>query len=274
MRWGTPLERWSNIDLVKSLCPHYNDFIMGSVASQITSLTIVYPAVYSGADQRKHQSSASLAFVRGIHRGPVNSMRKWPVTRKGFPFDGVIMRGKQAKWTESPLVDAMACRLFGLRWLIFERAPGANFLIQLGVEILQSFCQKFSPVNSPHKGQWREALMFSLICAWLNGWVNNHGAGDLRRHRSHYDVIVMINREMWSVFCGPTHCFMFCLSQCSGVWNIILYWTALKRHLALVLIIIHTFSWKKKNLFHILSAKCQLLCSSSKYQNLSLMEKL
>ena len=48
-----------------------------------------------------------------------------------------------------------------------------------------------SPLNSPHKGQWRGALMFSLICAWINCWVNNREAGDLRRHRSHYDVIVM-----------------------------------------------------------------------------------
>ena len=47
------------------------------------------------------------------------------------------------------------------------------------------------PVNSPHKGQWCGALMFSLICAWINGWVNNREAGDLRRHRAHYDVIVM-----------------------------------------------------------------------------------
>ena len=48
-----------------------------------------------------------------------------------------------------------------------------------------------SPVNSPHKGQWREDLVFSLICAWTNGWVNNRVAGDLRRHRAHYDVTVM-----------------------------------------------------------------------------------
>ena len=48
-----------------------------------------------------------------------------------------------------------------------------------------------SPVNSPHKGQWRGALMFSLICVWINGWVNNLEAGDLRRHCAHYDVIVM-----------------------------------------------------------------------------------
>ena len=69
----------------------YTDVIMGRVASQITSLTIVYPTVYSRADQRKHQSSASLAFVRGIHRSPVNSPHKGPVTRKMFPFDDVIM---------------------------------------------------------------------------------------------------------------------------------------------------------------------------------------
>ena len=48
-----------------------------------------------------------------------------------------------------------------------------------------------SPVNSPHKGQWRGVLIFSLICAWINGCVNNHEAGDLRRHRVHYDVTVI-----------------------------------------------------------------------------------
>ena len=75
---------------------HYNDVIMGAIASQITSLTIVYSTVYSDADQRKHQSSASLAFVRGIHRGPVNSPHKWPVMRKMFPFDDVIRIGKDS----------------------------------------------------------------------------------------------------------------------------------------------------------------------------------
>ena len=69
----------------------------GAITSQITSLTIVYSIVYTDADQRKHQSSASLAFVRRIYRGPVNSPHKWPVTRKMFPFDDVIM----------------ACRLIG-----------------------------------------------------------------------------------------------------------------------------------------------------------------
>ena len=48
-----------------------------------------------------------------------------------------------------------------------------------------------SPVNSPHKGQWCGALMFTLICAWINGWVNNREAADLRHHHAHYDVIIM-----------------------------------------------------------------------------------
>ena len=64
---------------------------MGEVACQITSLTFVYSTIYSDADQSKHQSSASLAFVWGIHQVPVNSPHKWWVTRKMFPFDDVIM---------------------------------------------------------------------------------------------------------------------------------------------------------------------------------------
>ena len=78
--------------LVASTLPdHYGDVIMGTIASQITRLTIVYWTVYSDANERKHQSSAPLAFGRGIQRGPVNSLHKWPVTRKMFPFDDVIM---------------------------------------------------------------------------------------------------------------------------------------------------------------------------------------
>ena len=71
---------------------HYVDVIVGAIASQITSLTIVYSTVYSDADKKKTSfSSALLAFVQGIHRGPVNSPHKWPVTRKMFPFEDVIM---------------------------------------------------------------------------------------------------------------------------------------------------------------------------------------
>ena len=76
---------------------HYNDVIMNAMSSQITSLTIVYLIVYSGVHQRKHQSSASLAFVWGIHRGPVNSPHKWPVTRKMLSFDDVIMKAAEVQ---------------------------------------------------------------------------------------------------------------------------------------------------------------------------------
>ena len=65
---------------------------MGVIVSQITSLMIVFSTVYLETDQRKHQSSASLAYVRGIHRRPVNSLHKWPVMRKMFPYDDVIMQ--------------------------------------------------------------------------------------------------------------------------------------------------------------------------------------
>ena len=70
---------------------HYNNVIIGAIASQVTSLTIAYATVYSSADHRKHQSSASMASVRRIHRWLVNSPHKWPVTRKMYRFDYVIM---------------------------------------------------------------------------------------------------------------------------------------------------------------------------------------
>ena len=73
---------------------HYSDVIMSAMASQITSLTIVYPTVYSSEDQRKHQSCAPLALVRGIQRRPVNSPHRGPVTRKMFPFDMSSSRPK------------------------------------------------------------------------------------------------------------------------------------------------------------------------------------
>ena len=78
---------------------HYNDLTMSAMTSQIISLTIVYSSVYSGTDKRKHQSSASLAFVREIHRSPVNFPHKGPVKRKMCPFDDVIMK----RWWEITL---------------------------------------------------------------------------------------------------------------------------------------------------------------------------
>ena len=66
---------------------------------------------------------------------------------------------------------------------------------------LLALCVGNSPVNSPHKGQWRGALIYSLVYPWINGWVNNHEAGDLRRYSGHYDVSVM------NMLCGITDWF-------------------------------------------------------------------
>ena len=71
-----------------------------------------------------------------------------------------------------------------------------------------------SPVNSPLKGHWRGALMFSLICAWMNDWVNNREAGTLRRHRGHYDVIVMDCGDMDMLFSKIHHGYYTWASWC------------------------------------------------------------
>ena len=310
---------------------------MGAMASQITSLTIVYSTVHSGADQRKHQSSAWLAFVRGIHRWPVNSLHKWSVTRKMFPFHDVIMMSYRQQLNNcayaiskvyfSPIITSgyavagqkKVCHRFGylaipllrcpflqkyytdyfkisydeclifdnkkatiiisenidlrcyITWLrnrnillknqfaslkhshtsppiVLESAAQSLWIPTGIVEAIPVFCyfghghsaefvqgkkgihprsayfwtfwfmvtssngELFrvnwpfvrgihrAPVNSPHKGQWRGAFMFSLVWAWTNGWVNNREAGDLRRHLAHYDVIVMIIWETCSLF--------------------------------------------------------------------------
>ena len=123
---------------------HYIDVIMSAIASQITSRTIVYSTVNSGADQRKHQSSASLAFVRGIHRWPMNSPHKWPVTRKMFPFDDVTMTSSfiyfhilsrnspiSSDWSRMPTAESMS-PICGHKMMVFhkstERIQNCDFL--------------------------------------------------------------------------------------------------------------------------------------------------
>ena len=111
---------------------HYSGVIMGTGVSEITSLTVVYSTVYPTADQRKHQSNASLAFVRWIHRGAVNSPHKWPVTRKMFLFDDVIMmmiRSQRNKAPQNPFalpwfrwfsIVILQPYPWGLRHLLFD----------------------------------------------------------------------------------------------------------------------------------------------------------
>ena len=92
------------IDRVSDICEtHYNDVIMNAMASQITSLAIVYSSVYSGVDQRTHQSSASLAFVRGIHRWPAHSPGQQ--RRKCFhmmtsSWGGTCLQSVQSVWQD------------------------------------------------------------------------------------------------------------------------------------------------------------------------------
>ena len=71
---------------------HYIDVVMSAMTSQITGVSVVYSTICSGADQRKYQSSVSLVLLREIHRSPVNSPHKGPVTPKMLPFDDVIMQ--------------------------------------------------------------------------------------------------------------------------------------------------------------------------------------
>ena len=118
---------------------------MSAIASQITSLTIVYSIVYSDVDQRKHQSSASLAFVWGIHRGPVNSPHKWPVTRKMSPFDDVSSIGYPLRWrwkmAALPLPVAIlddlisgSCKWGHPRWRPEAEGPPFSTSTSLGIE--------------------------------------------------------------------------------------------------------------------------------------------
>ena len=139
---------------------------MGSTASQITSFSIVYSAVYSGTDERKHQSSASLAFVRAIHRWLVNSPHKAPETRQMFPFDDDIM-----------------LLVFSARYLVSLNQKSRDAMVQNGchghecrsntiINIMTSWYCKAFHINGPFGGIQRwipltrasYADLWSLLC--------------------------------------------------------------------------------------------------------------
>ena len=134
-----------------------------------------------GLRQRNLRISAFIGILWESNRDRRDSPHKGPVMRKVFPFLHAIM--------------VLLC----LHSNTLTRSPHQVCFIHDDVIKWKHFprCWPFvrgihrSPVNSPHKDQWRGALMFTLICARINGWVNNRKAGDLRRHRAYYDVIVM-----------------------------------------------------------------------------------
>ena len=132
---------------------------MSAMASQITNLTIVYSVVYSAADQRKHQSSASLAFVWGIHQWPVNSPHKGPVTRKVFPFHDVVMdilrHWKVASWQADAFrITVPLCGEFtGHWWFRCIGAKNAELWSNLCYQLEQAVEETFE--LSVFKTSWR-----------------------------------------------------------------------------------------------------------------------
>ena len=130
---------------------------MGMMASQITSLTIVYSILYSGADQRKYRRSVSLAFVRGIHRWSLNSPHIWPVTRKMFPFDDVIMYcDKQTIGKNNiPVIHCVTTKQSGRSPKVVALFSATNF---------SSYITKLLQLHDKIKIKWNYAWIHCNIC--------------------------------------------------------------------------------------------------------------
>ena len=173
---------------------NYGDVIMGAIASQITSLTIVCSTVYSDADQRKYQSSASLAFVRGIHRAPVNSPHKWPVTRRMFPFDDVIMTVITTVIIFVLIITKHAYHNQQLKPRIVT-IPCMSALVVLECHSVSGLCEGNSPVTGEFPAQ--RASNAENVSIW---W----------RHHDHF---------FWSRQCRQSwhHEHLFATSWCVGL---------------------------------------------------------
>ena len=209
------------VDYFAHITTHYNDHIMSTMASQITSLTVVYSIVYS----RQRPNKSPKLRVTGLSEGnsPVtgefHAQRasnaenvsiwwrhhakfhlKWQIRvfYKPNPVQTMQTFDTSRALSLRPSWCSQSAKLIG-NWLVswyYVIPHGINSWWRHQMETfaaLLALGAGNSPVtvNSPHKGQWREALMLSLICAWINSWVNNRESSDLRRHRAHYDVIVM-----------------------------------------------------------------------------------
>ena len=145
---------WDHVQLGSQYC----DVIMGMIASQITSLTIVYSTVYSSIDQRKHQSFASLVFEARIHLLPVNSLRKCPVTPQMFPFDDVILI--LAMCILPPLVGVIFT-IYEAAWMWTikrVRVYASNYIMHSTLDTILNvteFCYLVSNCSWPVQTMWR-----------------------------------------------------------------------------------------------------------------------
>ena len=151
---------------------------MSTLASQITGVPIVYSAFCSGADQRKYQCSASLAFVRGIHRWPVNSPHKEPVMRNIFPFDDVIMTLSEKYGLSSitgqlflPITVTSHKRHSVLNPWKHDCSSNSLFRRRTNKNQRYAFldiCEENPKVDSPHKGPvMRKACPYHDVIMWL-----------------------------------------------------------------------------------------------------------
>ena len=154
---------------------------MGAIASQITSLTIVSSTVYSGTDQRKHESAASLAFVRGIHRGPVNSTHKWPVTRKVFPFDDVIMACVQTKASHTHTTEQISIEIFRLLFAFWGYIITSSNI----------FCNKDPGYNTKHERAMAKYFGYSFIMKCFLRTPN-------KRERI-FEILVTSVQQIWCI---------------------------------------------------------------------------
>ena len=140
--------------------------LMNVTASGITGISTVCSTTCEAIS--KDSTKSLPVLCEGIHQSPIYS-----------PHDGLIMRKASWRHWRYDTFRIINTSWWRHKWNHFPR----YWPFVRGIHR--------SPVNSPHKGQWRGALMFSLICTWIDGWVNNREAGDLRRHRAHYEVTVM-----------------------------------------------------------------------------------
>ena len=187
---------------------HYSDVMMSVMASQVTVDPMVCTTVCSGADERKHQSSASLAFVQGIHRSRENVSIWWryhviPLFYQSSVILLTIIKQIRhialKEWFTTLVLCCCELVFSVICQILFYPFVKSLFITHDDVIKWKHFPRYWpfvgeihrSPMNSPNKGQWSGALTFSLICAWINGWVNNPEAGDLRRYRAHSDSTVM-----------------------------------------------------------------------------------